>query len=98
MLFLSHFETDGETYEIADTSKRGRGSDSVDKASLYKVAPEQAAAISAFNKFANSSEGAAKVHPSHPQPHYPPGNPPTQPPHPPPTLTPTHCPTPGHPR
>ena len=43
-LFESHFETEGETYEITDTSKSGRGSDSVDKAALYKVKPEQAAA------------------------------------------------------
>ena len=70
-LFWSHFDTDGSTYEVSDTSKRGRGSDSVDKASLYKVKPEQAAAISAFITFANSSEGAAKVRPSHlnPYPH-----------------------------
>ena len=60
-LFWSHFETDGGTYEVADISKRGRGSDSVDKVSICKVKPEQAAAISAFIKFANSSEGAAKV-------------------------------------
>ena len=38
-LFWSHFDTDGSTYDVADTSKRGRGSDSVDKASLYKVKP-----------------------------------------------------------
>ena len=60
-LFWSHFKTDGDTYEIADTSKRGNGSDSVDKATLYKVKPEQSAAISAFIKFSNSSQGSAKV-------------------------------------
>ena len=62
-LFWSHFKTDGDTYDVADTSKRGRGSDSVDNASLYKVRPDQTAAISAFVKFANSSQGAAKVSP-----------------------------------
>ena len=62
-LFWSHFKTDGDTYDVADTSKRGRGSDSVDIASLYKVRPDQTAAISAFVKFANSSQGAAKVSP-----------------------------------
>jgi hypothetical protein len=53
---------------IADTSKRGRGSYLVDKASLYKMTPEQATAINAFVQLANSSEGAAKVNPSHPTP------------------------------
>ena len=48
-LFWSHFKTDG--------------ADSVDNASLYKVRPDQTAAISAFVKFANSSQGAAKVSP-----------------------------------
>ena len=67
-LFWSHFKTDSDTYDVTDTSKRGRGSDSVDNASLYKVKPEQTAAISAFIKFANSSQGAAKVSPSPPSP------------------------------
>jgi len=53
---------------IADNSKRGRGSYLVDKASLYKMTPEQATAINAFVQLANSSEGAAKVNPSHPTP------------------------------
>ena len=74
-LFWSHFKTDGDTYDVADTSKRGRGSDSVDNASLYKVKPEQTAAISAFIKFANSSQGAAKVSPPTLQPQSKPRNP-----------------------
>lgn len=67
-LFWSHFKTDGDTYDVADTSKRGRGSDSGDNATLYKAKPDQTAAISAFNKFANSSQGAVKVSPSPPSP------------------------------
>ena len=55
-LFNSLFESDGATYAISDTSKRGRGSDEVDKSSLYKVKPEQVAAIRAFIKFSNSSQ------------------------------------------
>jgi hypothetical protein len=66
-LFDSFVESDGVTFDIADTSKRGRGSDSVDKQSLYKVKPEQAAAIKAFIAYANSSKGASKV-PPHPTP------------------------------
>ena len=49
----------------------GLGSGNLDprrRASLYKVKPEQTAAISAFIKFANSSQGAAKVSPSPPSP------------------------------
>ena len=65
-LFWSHFKTDGDTNDVADRSKRGRGSDSVDNASLYEVRPNRIAAISAFIKFANSSQGAAKVSPSPP--------------------------------
>ena len=34
-LFWSHFKTDGDTYDVADRSKRGRGLDSFDNASLY---------------------------------------------------------------
>ncbi len=59
-LFWSHFKTDGDTYEIADTSKRGNGSDSVDKATLYKVKPEQSAAISAFIKFSAGPRRTAR--------------------------------------
>lgn len=60
-LFWSLYDSDGATYNITDTSNRGRGSDSVGNASLYKVKPEQAAAIRDFIQFANSSQGAAKV-------------------------------------
>jgi hypothetical protein len=67
-LFWSHFESDGDTYDVTDSSKRGRGSHTVDNSSLYKVKPEQTAAISAFIKFANSSQGAAKVSPNPPSP------------------------------
>jgi hypothetical protein len=64
-LFWSLYDSDGATYNITDTSNRGSGSESVDTASLYKVKPAQAAAIRDFIKFANSSQGAAKVPPSH---------------------------------
>jgi hypothetical protein len=59
------YDSDGATYNITDTSNRGSGSDSVDTSSLYKVKPAQAAAIRDFIKFANSSQGAAKVPPSY---------------------------------
>jgi len=64
-LFWSLYDSDGATYNITDTSNRGSGSDSVDTTSLYKVKPAQAAAIRDFIKFANFSQGAAKVSPSH---------------------------------
>ena len=60
-MYESYVESGGVRYEIADTSKRGRGSDEVDNASLYNISPEQAEAIESFITFSNSSEGAAKV-------------------------------------
>jgi len=67
-LFDSLLESDGATYKISDTSKRGRGSDSVDKASLYKINPGQVEAIKAFIAYSNSSKGAAKVPANVPRP------------------------------
>jgi len=60
-LYESFVESGGAHYDIADTSKRGRGSDTVDNDSLYNISPEQAEGIKAFITFSNSSQGAAKV-------------------------------------
>ena len=39
-LLWSLYDSDCAIYNVTDTSNRGRGSDSVDNSSLYKVKPE----------------------------------------------------------
>ena len=60
-LFWSYVESKGETFDITDNSFRGRGSATVDKATLYKINEGQCAAIKDFVEYRNSARGQAKV-------------------------------------
>jgi len=62
-LFWSYIESDGETFHITDNSGRGRGSETINWASLYKISEEQTAVIKAFVDFRHGTKGACKAPP-----------------------------------
>jgi hypothetical protein len=60
-LFWSFIESAGESFDVTDNSKRGSGSDKVDRAKLYKIGEDQSAAIKLFVEYRNSAKGKGKV-------------------------------------
>ena len=65
-LFWSYLESDGASFNISDNSSRGRGSKTVDRASLYRVNEVQTKAIMGFIDYRHSATGAGKVSPPPP--------------------------------
>ena len=60
-LFWSYVESNGETFDITDTSSRGNGSSKVDKATLYRINEAKTAKIKEFVEYRNSATGQGKV-------------------------------------
>jgi hypothetical protein len=60
-IFWSYVESNGETFDVTDNSSRGRGSSTVEKATLYRINEAQSAKIKEFVEYRNSATGQGKV-------------------------------------